>query len=608
MESAINRVFDTPELRLRIAQFVTLRDALSCVLVSKDWADSFSFAVWHTIDFDLQGRFILLDDEVISKYGSRIRSVKNIKDNIQVQLINNPAINRLAELTMAIGKTARFQACCFETLGRNSVTLKDIRISKSPQASNIELFFPIEGAFRNVGTGARPCLSSLTFQGMTITRAAISSLLMALPVLSVLDLTSSTILPSILSEIYEHRHMSTLVASTSQIFGCTSTPEQPSLFAHFPKLMQWRVCSESSSSTKVSPKDIKSEVTLHCPNLWFLYLDVDGPTAGEIITKGFKSLWTICVRQDQLSPQLILAILRHSSELTNFTTFLQPQRQDDDDGELEEIEVSQAPGWAIQQIPQQCKHLRSLVLPEQEIDIEDMEMSPWSCRFLRDLHIRIRGLNTKEKVDRTIQLWLEKREKKSEAAKPNEDDDDYYGGYNDDATPQADVSALSIEERVADHLVKLKYLNKIGHPLALKMNRFRGNPLEVPLIRRRISEYMAAKDAIACALVCKDWTDDFVNRIWQSIDVNRQSRFLKLSTEVISEHGHRIRAIHALQKLGELEMDVIRNPSICRLTTFSIYTYPGQGNFTYYFDILQQNIKTLREIKLTVVLHHYPET
>ncbi|KAG0008040.1 hypothetical protein BGZ80_003930 [Entomortierella chlamydospora] len=462
MESAINRVFDTPELRLRIAQFVTLRDALSCVLVSKDWADSFSFAVWHTIDFELQERFILLDDEVISKYGSRIRSVKNIKDTSQIQLINNPAINRLAELTMAIGKTARFQACCFETLGRNSVTLKDIRISKSPQASNMEIFFPIEGAFRNVGTGAQPCLGSLTFQGMTVTRAAISSLLMALPVLSVLDLTSSTILPSILNEIYEHRHMSTLVASTSQIFGCTSTPEQPSLFAHFPKLMQWRVCSELNSSTKVSPKDIKAEVALHCPNLWFLYLDVDGPTAGEIITKGFKSLWTICVRQDQLSPQLILAILRHSSELTNFTTFLQPHGQDDDDDdELEEIEVSQAPGWAIQQIPQQCKHLRSLVLPEQEVDIEDMEMSPWSCRFLRDLHIRIRGLNTRQKVDRAIQLWLEKREKKLEGAKPNEDDDDYYGGYNDDTTSPADVSILSIEERVADHLVKLKYLNKV---------------------------------------------------------------------------------------------------------------------------------------------------
>ncbi|KAF9355918.1 hypothetical protein BGX26_005965 [Mortierella sp. AD094] len=464
MDSATNKVFDTPELRLRIAQFVTLRDALSCVLVCHDWADSFSFTVWHSVDFELQGRFVRLDNEVISRYGSRIRSIKNAKDSDQIQLVNNPTINRLTELTVAIGKTARFQAYCFEILGRNAVTLKDVRITKSPQANSLELFFPIEAIFRSIGTGAQPSLSSLTFQGMTITRAAISSLLMALPLLSVLDLTNTTISPSILTDVFEHRNLSTLVASTSQIFHSNPlAPKQPSLFAHFPKLMQWRVCSEPSSAPKVSPKDIKTDVALYCPNLWFLYLDVDGSTAGEIITKGFKSLWTICVRQDQLSPQLILAILRHSSELTNFTTFLRPREQDDDDDELEDIETSQAPGWAIQQIPQQCKHLRSLVLPEQEIDIEDVEMSEWSCRYLRDLQIRIRGLNTKQKVDRAIQLWLEKRDKRRENLKSNndDDDDDNYSGYNNDATPEADAITLPIEERVANHLVKLTCLKEV---------------------------------------------------------------------------------------------------------------------------------------------------
>ncbi|KAF9201592.1 hypothetical protein BGZ49_008170 [Haplosporangium sp. Z 27] len=462
MDSPSRKVFDTPELRMRIAQFVTLRDALACVTVCKDWADSFNYTVWHTIDFDLQKRFVHLDKDIVSRYGSRIRSIINVEKSTEVQSINNPSINRLSNLKVNVCESVSLQAYCFEILERNSTTISSVGISKKSNRNSFDLFFPIESIFRSTGTNSQFCLETLVFQGITTTRCALSSLLKALPLLTVLDLTNSTILPSLLTDTFEHQKISTLVASPFQMLH-SGLPEskQPSLFPHFPNLLQWRVNSGSSPITKNSLKDIRTETSLYCPKLWFLYLDLEGSLAIQLMTQSFQQLYTICVRQDQLSPSVILAILRHSKELTNFTTFLRPQELNDDD-EIEAIEYSQAPGWAIQQIPQQCRHLRTLVIPDQEMNMDDVELTLWSCRFLRKLHVRIEALDTREKVERALQLWVDKRAKEKTEQGQEKEDDDYfhYNEYGIKVSKPTDVT-LSIEERVANHLLKLRFLTEV---------------------------------------------------------------------------------------------------------------------------------------------------
>ncbi|KAF8939896.1 hypothetical protein BGZ58_008407 [Dissophora ornata] len=102
---------------------------------------------------------------------------------------------------------------------------------------------------------------------------------------------------------------------------------------------------------------------------------------------------------------------------------------------------------SFQMLPQLCSQLKLLMIPKLEMDIEAIEKQEWSCRDLEELAVRIRGLDTTEKITRTIQLWIDARNqiKESESADSNtllQDDN-------------------SIEGRVARHLLKFPKLQEV---------------------------------------------------------------------------------------------------------------------------------------------------
>jgi len=107
-------------------------------------------------------------------------------------------------------------------------------------------------------------------------------------------------------------------------------------------------------------------------------------------------------------------------------------------------------GWIILSIPRLCIRLRELDLPGYEMNMSDIEKSKWVCHDLSTLCIRVQGLNTREKIDRTIQLWNDGRRLKGEIRSNGEK-------QNIGILP----SDNSIEARFARHLLKFEKLKNV---------------------------------------------------------------------------------------------------------------------------------------------------
>ncbi|KAF8905355.1 hypothetical protein BGZ58_006396, partial [Dissophora ornata] len=80
------------------------------------------------------------------------------------------------------------------------------------------------------------------------------------------------------------------------------------------------------------------------------------------------------------------------------------------------------------------------------------------------------------------------------------------------------------------------------------------NPLNVSELRVLIAQYTSINDAIACAQVCKDWTDDFTARVWSNIDFKVHTTFKKLDPQAIRKNGHLIRMIDNLEDGGDVNV------------------------------------------------------
>ncbi|KAF9922117.1 hypothetical protein FBU30_007806 [Linnemannia zychae] len=100
------------------------------------------------------------------------------------------------------------------------------------------------------------------------------------------------------------------------------------------------------------------------------------------------------------------------------------------------------------------------------------------------------------------------------------------------------------------------------------------NPFNLPELRQVISLFVAAKDAISCALVCKAWTDDFVHAIWHTVDFGKHPGFINLPQDIISKHGHYIRVINSLAHSEDLSWF---DHAAIRGMANAPFTYKGRG-------------------------------
>ncbi|KAK3838233.1 MAG: hypothetical protein J3R72DRAFT_493004 [Linnemannia gamsii] len=102
-----NNPFGIPELRHRLSQFITNKDALSCALVSKAWTLDFVRTIWFQVEFDVHPQFVDLSPDIIAKHEHHIRVVINATTLEEISAINYANVNRLRHLEIAASTTTR---------------------------------------------------------------------------------------------------------------------------------------------------------------------------------------------------------------------------------------------------------------------------------------------------------------------------------------------------------------------------------------------------------------------------------------------------------------------------------------------------------------------
>ncbi|KAF9434952.1 hypothetical protein BGZ76_007148 [Entomortierella beljakovae] len=441
---------DSTWIRAKVTQYVSLKDALACALVCKDWTDDFNRSIWHTIDFDIHKEFANLDKEVISKNGHRIRVIKNVKNRSQLDIIQNPSICVLKSLSVSVGTSSITHSQCHEILRRNNTTLTFIDLFLLGfQGDEPGLLFSVESISPAACLDTKSKLSSFKLKGITISRNALSSLLRLSPLLNTLDIRYSLVTTTPESEIYQHPTLSCLVSPIKQVFKPDPEfPNAPSLFAHFPNLEEWKTWVAHSSQPDVSIETIKAETTRYCPLLKTIFTELISNYTVQLLVSGFEKLKGVCILHKHMSTEVIMAILSHHETLECVMTYTLFHKFYEYEGVLPVDAHFQTHGWVVQTLLRLCPRLTTFEFPLYEMDMDDIEKGEWICDGLEELHIRIRGLDTKDAISRALQLWVDWREMgKVSPSLAN--------------VLVCNREKHSLEERVARHLLKFKKLDSV---------------------------------------------------------------------------------------------------------------------------------------------------
>ncbi|KAF8925861.1 hypothetical protein BGZ58_000418, partial [Dissophora ornata] len=157
------------ELRVQIAQYISVNDAIACAQVCRDWADDFTAKVWSNIDFKVHTAFKKLDPQVIRKNGHLIRVINNLEDGGDVDVLQCSTVSNLRTLKLVMLPISRFQAHCCDIIRRNNSSLTYIDLSVTHEDHNNELFFAVDQFAPSAITKATSQLTTLKIQGLTLT-------------------------------------------------------------------------------------------------------------------------------------------------------------------------------------------------------------------------------------------------------------------------------------------------------------------------------------------------------------------------------------------------------------------------------------------------------
>ncbi|KAF9396054.1 hypothetical protein BGX21_009681 [Mortierella sp. AD011] len=177
----------------------------------------------------------------------------------------------------------------------------------------------------------------------------------------------------------------------------------------------------------------------YCDSLTGIHADLPAPLAVMLLSQGVHQLTNICLQNDILLPDVVLAILNHQVALECIRTFKPSNFESNEPPAI--TTPCPTTRWAIQMLPRLCTKLKIFSMALHEMDMDDIEKGEWMCRELTTLNIRIRGLDTRNKINRAIQLWFQSKKD------------------GNDMTFADQQSTRSIEERVARRLSKFEKLN-----------------------------------------------------------------------------------------------------------------------------------------------------
>ncbi|KAF9120934.1 hypothetical protein BGW39_010977 [Mortierella sp. 14UC] len=488
--TAVTSPFDLPELRHRISRFVAIEDALSCALVCKEWTHDFVSAIWYKVDFYVHPRFAELSPDTVSKHGHHIRIAIHTTSPSQVSILANAQVNQLKTLHLVTinvstsaevltGVEQNMQA--YEILDRNSNTLQDFRQwASSPssfEASDILTNSlqtptpPVPMLDVVLATAmapperyrTMPNLKSLELSHMILTYDNFLSILEASPSLFHLALLHTTF-SGIPTRSFQHTGLKRLnsgIAFAFPLYPHSSIPGRPSLFSHFPNLTHLWTRQEGWGQ-EIHSARIKAELAQYCPRLTGYLLSDRNP---DIIIDfcmrlGESPIVTELVfNLDALSTRGVMAILSQKSTLSHLELFSMSREFDAEAYEVAAVSnYFQDSSLLLQMIPRECSHLNEFDLFLHEMDMDEVEQAEWACKDLKTLRIRVKGLNTKERIFKAIALWRKGcwRRRRVKAVETTT-----IGGSMELLVDQQDMLDYPLEARVARHLLKFQKLENV---------------------------------------------------------------------------------------------------------------------------------------------------
>ncbi|KAF9151999.1 hypothetical protein BG015_005937 [Linnemannia schmuckeri] len=174
-----------------------------------------------------------------------------------------------------------------------------------------------------------------------------------------------------------------------------------------------------------------------------------------------------------------------------------------------------------------------------------VDMDEWICKDLKMLWVRVKGLNTKDKILKTVTLWRKGcwRRWQEEA------------GVSVEEQSQID---LTIEARVAQD-----------------------QPIR-PLM-----------DAVVRAQVSKAWSATFI----PIIDFSSQSGFADFSPNIIDKHGQHIRIVKNAKTI--LGVTAVANGGVTKLTSLHIEAAASVKHHIRAYEIVSRSIPSLKYLHLS---------
>ncbi|KAG0217760.1 hypothetical protein BGX33_009639 [Mortierella sp. NVP41] len=449
--------FGLPELRHRLSRFLSIKDALSCTLVSQAWTKDFVSAIWFMVDFDVSPSFTDLLPDIVATHGHHIRVVKNAKSLPQVQSIANASVNRLRELRIDTAASVMQHILAYEIVSTNITSLETLELFTTSAPANkresLAHYVPAPSLapFAGASQTASPSkLKVLRISHLCLTYDGLMAILQGCTNLSDLELPGTDIVGRP-TRSFQHTGVTLFSSGLKSVFS--REPVGPSLLPSIPNLKTLQVWDYDVDETLAVPAArIKEDLYQHCPHTTGYRLsDTTGamvPFFSSIIAKDISDLGFL---HHHTSLTTITAILLHQATLKTLLMFPTYSGFNFDSDEVPPVlRHSQASGHLLQLIPRHCSQLETLDLHLQEMEIGEIEMSEWACKNLRTLRIRIKGLDTKDKILKTIALWRAGCWRHWQKATGDPGSVDEQGKSNQ-----------SIEARVARHLLKFDKLGKV---------------------------------------------------------------------------------------------------------------------------------------------------
>ncbi|KAG0314672.1 hypothetical protein BGZ99_007933 [Dissophora globulifera] len=183
----------------------------------------------------------------------------------------------------------------------------------------------------------------------------------------------------------------------------------PSLLVHFPNLQRWGTGSKLPLS-EFPTQAVKNCVSKWCPKLSEIEtISTPSILLCHLLVNVFTGLTTFVFEYDDISSDMIMAVLRYPTSWTTIATYTPRDGFYEDfaeDGVYDDPDHFQSSGWMIQSLLRICYKLKIFNVQQHVMDLDDIEREPWVCTDLEDIAFRIRGLDTRDKIERAILISL----------------------------------------------------------------------------------------------------------------------------------------------------------------------------------------------------------